>query len=124
MRLRDELTAIYRDEQFAHRFASTPWRLALVSILQYIEGLTDRQAAEAVRSRIDWKYALGLSLEDPGFDASVLPEFRERLVQGHAEQLLLETLLDVCKQRGWLKRGGKQRTDSARVLDSIRSLSQ
>ncbi len=77
MRLRDELGGIYRDEQFVGLFASrgqpaeAPWRLAMVLVLQYVEGLTDRQAAEAVRGRIDWKYALGLELTDPGIDASV-----------------------------------------------------
>lgn len=103
--------------------AEAPWRLAIVLVLQYVEGLTDRQAAEAVRGRIDWKYALGLELADPGMDASVLSEFRERLVAGQAETLLLEVLLERCKQRGWVKAGGKQRTDSTHVLARVRSLS-
>src|SRR6266581_6871116 len=129
MRLRDELGGIYRDEPFVGLFATrgqpaeAPWRLAIVLVLQYVEGLTDRQAAEAVRGRIDWKYALGLELADPGMDASVLSEFRERLVAGQAETLLLEVLLERCKQRGWLKAGGKQRTDSTHVLARVRSLS-
>lgn len=129
MRLRDELGGMYQDEQFGALFpvrgqpAETPWRLAIVLVLQYVEGLTDRQAAEAVRGRIDWKYALGLDLADPGFDASVLAEFRERLVAGQAETLLLEVVLERCKQRGWLKAGGKQRTDSTHVLARVRSLS-
>jgi transposase len=129
MRLRDELGDLYQDEQFAALFASrgqpaeAPGRLAMVVVLQYVEGLTDRQAAEAVRGRIDWKYALGLELSDPGFDASVLTEFRERLVAGQAEMVLLDVLLERCKQRGWLKAGGKQRTDSTHVLARVRSLS-
>src|SRR6266478_802114 len=129
MRLRDELGGLYQDEQFGSLFSSrgqpaeAPWRLAIVLVLQYVEGLTDRQAAEAVRGRIDWKYALGLELSDPGFDASVLSEFRERLVAGQAETLLLEVLLERCKQRGWLKAGGKQRSDSTHVLARVRSLS-
>ncbi len=129
IRLRDELGGMYQDEQFSSLFpsrgqpAEAPWRLALVVVLQYVEGLTDRQAAEAVRGRIDWKYALGLDLSDPGFDASVLSEFRERLVAGQAETLLLDVLLERCKQRGWLKAGGKQRTDSTHVLARVRSLS-
>jgi transposase len=94
-----------------------------VVALHYVEGLTDRQAAEAVRGRIDWKYALGLELSDPGIDAWVLSEFRERLVAGQAETLLLDVLLERCKQRGWLKAGGKQRTDSTHVLARVRSLS-
>lgn len=129
MRLRDELAGIYRDEQFASLFptrgqpAEAPWRLAIVLVLQYVEGLTDRQAAEAVQGRIDWKYALGLELTDPGIDASVLSEFRARIVAGGAEAQLLDTLLELCKQRGWLKAGGKQRTDSTHVLARVRSLS-
>jgi transposase len=76
-----------------------------------------------VRGRIDWKYALGLELTDPGIDASVLSEFRARIVAGGAEALLLEVLLALCKQRGWLKAGGTQRTDSTHVLARVRSLS-
>lgn len=129
MRLRDALGGIYRDEQFASLFAErgrpaeAPWRLAVVLVLQFAEGLTDRQAADAVRGRIDWKYALGLPLEDAGFDASVLSEFRTRLVQGGAEQQLLEGLLALCKERGWRKAGGKQRSDATHVLARARSLS-
>ena len=129
MRLRDELGGLYQDEQFSSLFpsrgqpAEAPGRLAIVVVLQYVEGLTDRQAAEAVRGRIDWKYALGLELSDPGIDASVLSEFRKRLVAGQAETLLLDVLLERCKQRGWLKAGGKQRTDSTHVLARVRSLS-
>jgi transposase len=129
MRLRDELGAIYRDEHFLALFptrgqpAEAPWRLAIVLVMQYVEGLTDRQAAEAVRGRLDWKYALGLELTDPGIDASVLSEFRGRVVAGGAEALLLDALLEVCKQRGWLKAGGTQRTDSTHVLARVRSLS-
>jgi transposase len=129
MRLRDELGGLYRDEQFASLFAmrgrpaEAPWRLALVLVLQYVEGLTDRQAADAVRGRIDWKYALGLALEDPGFDASVLAEFRTRLVEAGAERLLLDVLLALCKERGYILAGGKQRTDATHVLAAARSLS-
>src|SRR5437868_3374147 len=95
MRMRDELGPIYADHDFAALFprrgqpAESPARLALVTIMQFAENLSDRQAADAVRSRIDWKYALGLELTDPGFDASVLTEFRTRLLTGNPEQLLL-----------------------------------
>ncbi|MBA2677480.1 MAG: IS1182 family transposase [Ktedonobacteraceae bacterium] len=128
MRLRDELGELYQDEHFTPLYpvagqpAYEPWRLAIITVLQYAEGLTDRQAANAVRERIDWKYTLGLELTDPGFDFSVLSEFRARLIESQQETLLLDRLLEVCKQRGWLKAGGKQRTDSTHVLARVRSL--
>src|SRR5262245_3465552 len=88
MRMRDEAGSIFEDHQFAPLFsrrgqpAEAPWRLALITIMQYAEGLSDRQAANAVRGRIDWKYALGLELTDPGFDSTILSEFRTRLIKG------------------------------------------
>ncbi len=110
MRLRDDLGPIYRDATFAPLFsqgggrpAEAPWRLALISVMQFAERLSDRKAADAVRGRIDWKYALSLSLDDPGFDASVLCEFRARLLSGSAEQQPLEALLTLSRERGWLR---------------------
>src|SRR5688572_11406119 len=119
---RDGLGTVFSDEDFAHLYpsrgqpAETPWRLALVTILQFVEHLPDRRAAEAVRGRIDWKYALGLELTDPGFDSTVLCEFRARLIAGSAEQRLPDALLERCRERNWLKARGRQRTDSTQVL--------
>lgn len=130
MKIRDELAAIYQDQAFASLFphngraVEAPWRLALITVLQFMEELPDRHAADAVRGRIDWKYLLGLALADPGFDASVLCEFRQRLVEGSAEHLLFDTLLDLCKQRGWLKVRERQRTDSTHVLAKIRAINR
>ena len=92
--------------------------------MQFLENLSDRQAADAVRGRIDWKYLLGLELTDAGFDASVLSEFRARLIENHAEQLLLETMLTIFQKKGWLKARGRQRTDSTHVLAKIRALNR
>jgi transposase len=92
--------------------------------MQFMENLTDRQAADAVRGRIDWKYALGLELDDPGFDFSVLSEFRARLVEGERASLILERLLERCKERGWLKAGGRQRTDATHILAAIHGLNR
>ncbi len=127
--LRDALGPIYSDEHFAHLFpkrgrpAEAPWQLALVTVLQAIEGLTDRQAAEYVRTRIDWLYALALPLDDPGFDYSILTDFRQRLLSAQAQDLILEPILQLCRQRGWLKARGKQRTDATAVLARVRALS-
>jgi transposase len=130
LRLADELGPLFTDERFAALFpthgqpAFTPWRLALATILQFAEGLSDRQAADAVRSRIDWKYVLRLELADPGFDASVLSEFRARLIAGSAETLLLDTLLDWCREQKLLVARGRQRTDSTHVLAAVRALNR
>jgi transposase len=128
--LRDQLGTIYQDEDFAALFptvgqpAEAPGRLALVTVMQFAENLTDRQAAEAVRSRIDWKYALGLNLKDPGFHFSVLSDFRVRLIEGKAEQVLLDKLLTLFKRQGWLKEGQRQRTDATHILAAIRLLTR
>jgi transposase len=127
-RLRDEFSSLFEDEDF-RAFCPTrgqpglaPWRLALVTVLQFLEHLSDRQAADAVRARIDWKYALGLDLTDSGFLFSVLTEFRARLVAGGAEHLLLDRMLERFKARGLVKARGKQRTDSTHVLAAVHDL--
>ena len=130
MQVADRLGNLYHDAQFTALFprrgqpAEAPARLALATILQFAEGLSDRQTAEAVRSRIDWKYMLGLDLTDPGFHHTVLSEFRTRLVAGEAEQLLLDTLLTLARAQGLLKARGRQRTDSTHVLAAIRVLNR
>src|SRR4051794_4338536 len=92
--------------------------------MQFREGLSDRHAAEAVRARIDWKYLLGLELSDPGFDFSVLCEFRDRLLAGGAQERLLERVLEVARELGVLKARGRQRTDSTHVLAAVRTLNR
>jgi transposase len=130
MRIRDEVGTLFDDELFTAVYASAgqpalhPWQLALVSVMQFAENLSDRQAADAVRARIDWKYALGLELSDEGFHYSVLSEFRTRLVEGSLEQILLDRLLERCRERGWLKARGRQRTDSTHVLGAVKALNQ
>jgi transposase len=129
MQLRDALGSIYQDADFVDLFpkrgraAEAPWRLALVTVLQALENLSDRQAAEMVRGRLDWKYALSLPLDDQGFDASILVDFRQRLLSHGAQDRLLEPILRVCREHGWLKAGGKQRTDSTWVIANVRGLS-
>lgn len=126
MATRDVLGIVFQDEQFAGLYpqrgqpAEAPWRLAWITLMRFAENLTDRQAADAVRGRLDWKYALGLALTDPGFHYSALCEFRERLIVGQAEHLLLETLLKRFQTRGWLKERSRQRTDSTHILAAVR----
>ena len=127
--LHEELGSIYRDDLFADFYADrghpvdiAPWRLALATVMQYMEGLTDRQTADAVRRCMDWKYALSLELTDPGFDFTLLHDFRQRLLSHDGAQRMLDTLLDTCKERGWIKTRGKQRTDSTYVVAAIRRL--
>ena len=130
MQMRDELGSIYENALFATLYAAEgqpavhPWRLALESRMQFAENLSDRQAAAAVRARIDWKYALSLDLGDSGFHYSVLSEFRARLLEGGLEQILLDRLLEHCRQRGWLKARGRQRTDSTHVVGAVKVLNQ
>ena len=130
MKMRDALGTIYQDESFAHLFPANgrpveaPWRLAFITVVQFMEGLPDRQAADAVRGWIDLKYALGLELTDPGFDFTILSDFRKRLLEGGAEQLLLDAMLTVFKEQGWLKERQRQRTDSTHVLAKVRAINR
>ena len=130
MTLRDELEDIYDDSLFVALFpkrgqpAESPGRLATITVLQFAEGLSDRQAADAVRSRIDWKYLLGLDLEDSGFNFSVLSEFRDRILAGGQEQRLLDELLERFRGQGLLKERDKQRTDSTHIEAAVRNLNR
>src|SRR6185312_15039596 len=130
MRARDELGAWCQDESFGVTYGTrgapgiSPAQLAMVTVLQFTEDLTDRQAADAVRGRLDWKYCLGLELADEGFDFSVLSEFRGRLVAGAMETALLEALLARLGALGLVGAGMRQRTDSTHVLGRIRDLNR
>ena len=127
--LRAEFSTLYDDQLFADLYPPqgrpvevAPWRLALVMVMQYIEGLTDRQAADAVRRCMDWKYALSLDLTDPGFDFTLLHDFRGHLLDHKPGQRFLDTFLAACNARGWVKARGTQRTDSTHVLAAIHTL--
>ncbi|MEV0459173.1 transposase [Catellatospora methionotrophica] len=130
MRVRDRMQELFVDDDFAEWFPCdgrrgvSPARLALVSVLQYAENLTDRQAARAVACRIDWKYCLGMELDEPGFDYSVLSEFRDRLADGDRADRLLALMVDRLAAAGLLKPRGRQRTDSTHVLAAVRKLSR
>ncbi|WP_307835508.1 transposase, partial [Streptomyces adelaidensis] len=118
MRVRDHLAEVFDDALFAGAFpgrgapAQSPALLAVVTVLQFTENLTDRQAAEAARDRLSWKYALGAELSDTGFDFCALSRFRARLAGDGMERVLFDRLLEHCREAGLVKAGGKQRTDS------------
>jgi transposase len=128
--LRDRLGTVFADTDFADLYprlgqpAYAPWRLALVTVMQFREGLSDRGAAEAVRARIDWKYLLSLDLDDAGFDYSVLCEFRRRLLDGDAADRLLARVLEAAREVDLLRARGRQRTDSTHVVAAIRTMNR
>jgi transposase len=130
MRMHDALGPIFTNPEFKDLFptsgtpAHAPAQLALITVMQFAEGLSDRQAADAVRARIDWKYALALELTDPGFDASVLCDFRTRLLGGGAEQRLFETMLLLFKEQGLVKAKGRQRSDATHILAAVHVLNR
>ena len=128
--IRDRLGQWLADEDFAAAFGSrgrpgwSPSRLALVTVLQRAEKLTDRQAAEAVRTRMDWQYLLGLPIDDPGFDHSILSEFRGKVADAGLEQVALDALLARLATDGLITGGGKQRTDSTHVVAAVAALNR
>jgi transposase len=127
----DELGTIYEDSDFKELFparcgksAISPAKLALITVMQFGEGLSDSQAADAVRSRIDWKYVLGLDLTDSGFDSSVLSEFRNRLCEQGLANKLLDLMVLRFQEKNLIKSRGKQRTDSTQVIAAIRQVNR
>ncbi|MCX5215552.1 IS1182 family transposase [Kitasatospora sp. NBC_00240] len=128
--VRDRLGELFPDAEFTEAFAATgpagwsPGRLALITVFQMAENLTDRQAAEAVRDKLSWMYALGLGLEDTGFDFTVLSQFRARVVEHGLEEKALDLLLARMTEQGLLAAGGKQRTDSTHVISAVRDLNR
>jgi len=126
----DQLFEKWKEEEFADLYSSegkpgfSPVILAFVSVFQFMERLADRQAAQALRMRLDWKYALHLPLEDAGFDFSVLSEFRDRLIEGQAEKRVFEKLVAEIRALGLIKERGKQRSDSIAMLVKVRRLSR
>ncbi|MGW6060324.1 transposase [Streptomyces sp. NPDC055189] len=128
--VRDRPDELFTDEDFTDWYPAdgrrglSPARLAMVSVLQYAENLSDRQAAEAVRCRLDWKYCLGLELDDPGFDHSVPSEFRDRMAQGDRADRLLAVMVDHLVAAGLVKRHGRLRSDSTHVLAAVRKLNR
>ncbi|MCD9874747.1 transposase [Streptomyces guryensis] len=128
--VRDRLDGLWCDEDFADwyprdgRPGLSPAQLATVCVLQFLLGLSDRQAAEAVRCRIDFKYAMAMELDDPGFHHSVLADFRDRLAGDGRADRLLDLALARLKEAGLVRERTTQRTDSTHVLAAVRDLTR
>lgn len=126
----DQLFGQFSEQDYADLYSLegkpgiSPVILAFVTVFQFMEKLPDRQAAESLRMRIDWKYALHLPLTYEGFDFSVLSEFRDRLIEHEAEGRVFETLVQAFRAMGLIKARGKQRTDSIAMLTKVRRLSR
>ncbi|MFK0297484.1 transposase [Streptomyces sp. NPDC090442] len=130
IRVRDRLAGVFADEPFAGSFGVRgapgvpPAVLSLVTVLQFTENLTDRQAAEAARDRLSWKYALGMELADTGFDFTVLSKFRARVTEHGLERIVFDRLVDHCRAEGLIGAGGRQRTDATHVISAVRDLNR
>ena len=106
------------------RGAICPIILALVTVFQFLENIPDRMAALCAVARIDWKYALHVPLTWKGFDYSDLSNFRKRLRENDAERLIFELVLKWVRSLGFLKRYGKQRTDSTHLIGCVERMSR
>ena len=128
--IRDKLGGWLHDEDFASAFGVrgrpgySPVVLALVTVLQQAENLTDRQAADKARDSQAWRYLLGLKAGDQGFDHTVLSEFRAKVAEAGLERVVLDALLERLKEEGLVKAGGKQRSDSTHVAAAVAALNR
>ncbi len=126
----DKLFEHLSDADFADLYSTegkpgiSPVILAFVTVFQFMEKFPDRQAAEALRMRVDWKYALHLPLTYAGFDYSVLSEFRDRLLAHEAEGRVFDHLVSEFRAWGLISERGRQRTDSMAMLTKVRRLSR
>jgi transposase len=124
----DTLYAQYHDEDFADLYPTdgqpglSPVLLAFVTVFQNLDNLPDRKAAEAVEINLKWKYALHLPFDADSFDASVLCEFRKRLLVHSAAARVFDVVLAQMKALGLIKTRGTQRTDSLSLLSRARDL--
>jgi transposase len=130
IRVRDRLAEVFADEPFAEAFGvrgapgMSPAVLSLVTVLQFAENLTDRQAAAMAVRAIDWKYAIGAELTDTGFDHTVLTRFRARLAGHGLEREVFDRLVAHCRDSGLIRAGGRQRTDATHVISAVRDLNR
>jgi transposase len=128
--VKQEIVPMFKDADFKAMYsehgrrAISPTIISLVSIFQFYEDLPDRQAAQAVVMRLDWKYALGLEIDDSGFHFSVLERFRDRLEASSTERLVFEKVLERLEALGYLKKQGRKRIDTTAVLAKVRELSR
>ena len=93
--------------------------VATVMVLQALEGLSDRDAARALRDRISWKVAAGLALDDAGFDYSVLTYWRTRLRGSDRPERIFEVVRSVITETGVLQGKTRRALDSTLLDDAV-----
>ncbi len=124
--LADHRRELFRDEMFEDLFRSRRGRpsvpadvVASVMVLQALEGLSDRDAARALRDRISWKVACGLALTDEGFDYSVLTYWRTRLRTSERPERIFDAVRSVIDATGVLKGKTRRALDSTLLDDAV-----
>jgi IS5 family transposase len=124
--LSDHRRELFPDEMFADLFPSGRGRpsipagvVATVMVLQALEGLSDRDAARALRDRISWKVAAGLALDDPGFDYSVLTYWRTRLRRSDRPERIFEAVREVVAATGVVAGRTRRAVDSTLLDDAV-----
>lgn len=121
-RLRPQLERLYCEDN--GRPGIDPVLLCGVTLLQFMERVSDRRAAEQVAYHLGWKYALDLELAYPGFHPTVLVCFRDRLEEHQAQRVIFDGVMDLLMELGWIKRSGKQRIDSTHILGYVKEMSR
>ena len=119
---RDELCALYCEDN--GRPAIEPVIAMAVTLLQFMEKVPDRQAAENVRLHLGWKYAIDLEVDDAGFHYSSLCNFRGRLVDREATRIGFDAILEALREAGLVRKRSRQRLDSTHVLGNVARMSR
>ena len=125
-----EIYPLFSDKEFAALYSSkgrnaiSPAFLSLVTLLQFMENLSDPEAAAACIKRIDWKIALHIPLEkNTSFNPSTLCYFRRRLKKNEKMTLLFDKILQIVQEKGFIKRDTNQRIDATHIIKHVNRVS-
>lgn len=122
LKLRAQLEGLYCEDN--GRPGIDPVMLCGVTLLQFMEKVSDRRAAEHVAYHLGWKYGLELELSYRGFHPTVLVYFRDRLEENQAQRVIFDGIVELLIEQGLIKRGGKQRIDSMHILGYVKEMSR